>query len=99
MSVFVLFGCVGTKSGAYKVFSEDLERLSGTSISSAYVHNIGYLSTLKPDRAIDAKGGNKILSYSVKPPRKNSCTVHVEVDRNGVIAGVTSEGPDCWRAY
>ncbi len=103
-TILVLFaitlaGCVGTKSGAYRVFAEDLERLSGNNIENSYVFNIGYLAKLKPDSVKELSNGNRIMVFSIKAPRKQSCSVHIETNRNNVIVVATSEGSECWRAY
>lgn len=95
----VLVGCVGTMSGAYRVFAEDLERLIGTNFKDSYVYNIGYLTELQPDNTKKLEGGGEIKTFEVKPPRKNKCKVHVEVNSSNIIVGASSEGPECWRAY
>jgi hypothetical protein len=92
-------GCIVTKAGAYRVFAEDLERLQGQSFNEAYVYNIGYLAKLSPDNVKLLASGNEIKTYKVKPPRKQDCTVHIEIGKNKNIVGATSEGPECWRAY
>lgn len=91
--------CVGTKTGAYEAFTEDLERLSGTDLNEAYIYNIGYLSKLKPDTVQELPNGHEIRTYSVKPPRTQNCKVHVEITKNDIIVVATSEGEECWRAY
>ena len=95
----VLAGCVGTLSGAYRVFAEDLERLIGTNFRESYVYNIGYLAKLQPDNTRKLESGSVIKTFKVKPPRKNKCKVHIEVNSSNIIVGASSEGPECWRAY
>ena len=99
MLIILISGCVGTKAGAYRVFAEDLERLSGTNFKDSYIYNIGYLDNLIPESIKPLDNGNTMNSFSVIPPRKQKCTVHVEVNSHNVIVAATSEGPDCWRAY
>lgn len=91
--------CVGTMSGAYETFAEDLGGLIGKSFESSYVYNIGYLSQLKPDEIKPLANGNEIRVYAINPPRIQKCKVHIEVDSNSIVVGATSEGPECWRAY
>lgn len=97
--ISVLAGCVGTKAGAYRVFAEDLERLVGTNFKDSYIYNIGYLSKLQPESTKRLESGRLIKTFEVKPPRRQNCKVHIEVDANNVIVGASSEGPECWRAY
>ena len=94
-----LAGCVGTKAGAYRVFAEDLERLSGKTFEESYVYNIGYLAKLQPDSVKELSNGNKIMVFSVKQPRKQRCSVHIETNQNNIVVAATSKGPECWRAY
>ena len=94
-----LVGCVGTMSGAYETFGEDLERLASTSFETSYVYNIGHLSKLEPDEVKELSNGNQIKVFSIKPPRQQQCKVHIEVNANNVIVVATSEGSECWRAY
>ena len=103
-AIFIFFtiiftGCVGTLSGAYRVFAEDLERLVGKEFKDAYVYNIGHLAELKPDAMKELKNGNKIYLFSVKPPRKQECSVHIEKSKNDIILSASSSGAECWRAY
>ena len=95
----ILSGCVGTMSGSYRVFAEDLERLIGTNFDDSYVYNIGYLTKLNPDNTKRLVGGGLIKTFEVKPPRKNDCKVHIEINPSNIIVGASSEGPECWRAY
>ena len=95
----IMSGCIVTKTGAYRVFAEDLERLSGQSVSDAYVYNIGYIANLTPEGVKSLANGNEIKTYVVKPPRKQDCTVHIEIGKNNIIVVATSEGPECWRSY
>ena len=95
----VLVGCVGTMPDAYRVFAEDLERLVGTNFKDSYVYNIGYLVKLQPDSTKKLESGSVIKTFEVKPPRKNKCKVHIEIDPSNIIVGASSEGPECWRAY
>lgn len=93
-----LLCCAGTKAGAYRVFAEDLERLPGKKVSEAYEYNIGRLNKIAPDSVKTLVNGNEIRIYSIKPPRRQICSVHIEVSE-GKIINATSEGPECWRAY
>ena len=81
------------------MFAEDLERLSGQDFNDSYVYNIGYLAKLSPESIKPLTNGNEIKTYTVKPPRKQDCTVHIEISKNNIIVVATSEGPECWRAY
>lgn len=92
-------GCIGTKSGAYRVFAEDLVRLQGVQFNQAYVYNIGYIAKLDPENTKELSNGNRILVFSIKPPRNQDCSVHIEIDKNGMVVSATSEGPECWRSY
>jgi len=91
--------CVATKSGAYRIFAEDLERLVGSNFQESYVFNIGYLAKLQPDDTKPLSNGNVIKIFSVKPPRKENCKVHIEVNDKDIIIVAFSEGTECWRAY
>lgn len=97
--ITTITGCIATKAGAYRVFAEDLARLRDQRFDEAYVYNIGYLAKLSPDNIKLLASGNEIRTYKIKPPRKQDCTVHIEIGKNKNIVGATSEGPECWRAY
>ncbi|MGY0216337.1 hypothetical protein ACWJJH_02990 [Endozoicomonadaceae bacterium StTr2] len=99
MLAVLLSGCVGTKAGAYQVFAEDLERLSGKNFTDSYIYNIGYLDNLVPENIESLNNGNTIKAFSIKPPRKQQCTVYVEIDSDNIIVDAISEGSGCWRAY
>lgn len=100
MSTVFIAGCVGTKAGAYRVFAEDLDRLSRKAFDEAYVYNIGHLAETEPDSVKLLKGGNEIRVYTVKPPNTQVCTVLIEVDKQtNHILDASSKGPECWRAY
>lgn len=100
MLMGLLTGCVGTRAGAYQVFAEDLERLSGIPLKEAYVYNIGYLAKLEPDAVKLLANGNEIRAYAVKPPRTEKCTVLIEIDtQNNTVVEASSKGNECLRAY
>lgn len=57
MYVF-LSGCIVTKAGAYRVYAEDIERLSGERFTDAYIPLIGRLANLVPESIKTLNDGN-----------------------------------------
>lgn len=92
--------CVGTKAGAYQVFTEDLQRLKGTPFNKSYVYLVGYLAQETPVETKRLDNGNEIRIYKIIEARKQDCTVLIEVDpKTGRIVDASSKGPECWRPY
>jgi hypothetical protein len=95
-----LAACVGNKAGAYQVFAEDLQRLKGKQFSTSYVYLIGHLAQETPIEIKRLDNGNEIRVYKIIAPRKQDCTVFIEVDsKTERIVEASSKGPECWRPY
>lgn len=92
--------CVGSKAGAYRVFAEDLQRLKGAPFNTSYVYLVGYLAQGTPIQTKRLDNGNEIRMYKIIEPRKQDCTVLIEVDpKTERIVDASSKGPECWRPY
>ncbi len=98
-----LSACVGTKAGAYGVFSDDLKRIIGKPINEASVFGIGNLSAKVPDEVKDLGNNNQQWIYYFQHNKYNNndaCTVFVEVNlENKVITNTSYIGIGCWRPY
>jgi hypothetical protein len=78
-------GCV-TEGDTYKAFNNDLESVSGKSISNTYIWHIGYLQNATPDSVMKLENGNEIWVFNLKVTYKICCgtdsaIVYVEVDK------------------
>ena len=100
-TVTVLAGC-GTAAGAYRVFSDDLDRLIGTPFDTAHVAYIGNLSETKPLESRTLENGNKIIKYEMAGVRRDGppCLVFVEVENDKhMVVEASYRGSGCWRPY
>jgi len=94
-------GC-GTKAGAYGVFSDDIQRLIGTSFDKAHIAYIGYLAEEAPLEEKTLSNGNTILKYTMSGVRSDgpACTVFVELNtKKDLIIEASYIGKGCWRPY
>lgn len=103
LTLVLVSGCVGTKMGAYQVFTEDLNSLTGKPLTQSSLHNLGRLSEAKPFETILLPNGNKRYEYRFQHNDNNgneSCRVFLELEGvDSIIVSASSGGLGCWRVY
>jgi len=101
IALVILSACVGTKTGAYRVFTDDLTRIVGQPLDEANIFNIGFLK--EPTEITTLSNGNKRYQYDFEHAEINGseqCIVFIELNPDDeIILNATSGGLGCWRVY